>query len=166
VYVKTYPLQVGLGAMFGRSQSRVNRGLQRLLPMVKDAVEELGVLPSRAREQFAEQERGHQERAELSIDGTDRRRQRPKDKAKQTLPYRGKHKTPRDKNLVVVNAKTQRVGSLSHTYAGKVHDKKIVATAPIGDPPDTGLSKDTGFQGYEPKVHQTQQPKKSPARGR
>jgi hypothetical protein len=163
-YLKTYPLQALLGAMFGLSQSRVNRWLQRLLPIVKQALDELGVLPSRTPEQFAEQERDYQEPAELIIDGTDRRRQRPKDKAKQAVHYSGKHKTHSDKNLVVVNAKTKRVGYLSQTYAGKVHDKKIVDTEPIDYPPATILYKDTGFQGYEPKVRQTQQPKKSPAR--
>ena len=152
--------------MFGLSQSRVNRWLQRLLPMVKEALDELGVLPSRAPEQVAEQEQEHRETGALIIDGTDRRRQRPKDKVNQVLHYRGKHKTHRDKNIVGVNAKTKRVGYLSQTYAGKVHDKKIVDTEPIGYPPDTILYKDTGFQGYEPKVHQTQQPKKSRARGR
>jgi hypothetical protein len=163
VYVKTYPLQALLGAMFGLSQSRVNRGLQRLLPIVKHALEELGVLPSRVPEQFAAQEREYQEPRSLIIDGTDRRRQRPKDKAKQTWHYNGKHKTHSDKNIVVVNAKIKRVGYLSQTYAGKVHDKKIVDTEPIGYPPDTVLYKDTGFQGYEPQVRQTHQPKKSPA---
>ena len=164
VYLKTYPLQALLGAMFGLSQSRVNRWLQRLLPIVKQALDELGVLPSRTPEQFAEQERDYQEPAELIIDGTDRRRQRPKDKAKQAVHYSGKHKTHSDKNIVVVNAKTKRVGYLSQTYAGKVHDKKIVDTEPIDYPPATILYKDTGFQGYEPKVRQTHQPKKSPAR--
>jgi Helix-turn-helix of DDE superfamily endonuclease/DDE superfamily endonuclease len=166
VYLKTYPLQALLGEMFGLSQSRANRWLQRLLPIVKQALEGLGVLPSREPEQFAEQEQAHRETAELIIDGTDRRRQRPKNKAKQALHYSGKHKTHSDKNVVVVNAKTKRVGYLSQTYAGKMHDKKIVDTEPICYPPDTILYKDTGFQGYEPKVHQTHQPKKSHARGR
>jgi hypothetical protein len=166
VYLKTYPLQVLLGTMFGLSQSRVNRWLQRLLPIVKEALDKLGVLPSRVPEQFAEQEQEHRETAELIIDGTDRRRQRPKDKATQALHYSGKHKTHRDKNMVVVNAKAKRVGYLSQTYAGKGHDKKIVATEPLGYPPAPILSQDTGFQGYEPKVHQTQQPKKSLARER
>ena len=166
VYLKTYPLQALLGAMFELSQSRVNRWLQRLLPIVQQALDELGVLPSREPEQFAEQERGHQEAAELIIDGTDRRRQRPKNKAQQALPYSGKHKTHSDKNIVVVNAKTKRVGYLSQTYAGKMHDKKIVDTEPIGYPPNTILYKDTGFQGYEPQVHQTHQPKKSHAKAR
>ena len=151
VYLKTYPLQALLGAMFGLSQSRVNRWLQRLLPIVKHALDELGVLPGRVPEQFAEQERDQQEAAELIIDGTDRRRQRPKNKVKQALHYSGKHKTHSDKNLVVVNAKTKRVGYLSQTYAGKMHDKKIVDTEPICYPPDTILYKDTGFQGMSPK---------------
>ena len=38
---------------------------------------------------------------------------------------------------MVVNAKTKRVGYLSQTYAGKMHDKKIVDTEPICYPPDT-----------------------------
>ena len=166
VYLKTYALQALLGAMVELSQARVNRWLQRLLPIVRHALDEWGVLPSREPEQFAEQERGHQEAAELISDGTDRRRQRPKDKAKQALHYSGKHKTQSDKNMVVVNAKTKRVGYLSQTYAGKMHDKKLVDTEPIGYPPDPILSKDTGFQGYEPKVHQTHQPKKSQTKAR
>src|SRR5262249_16465744 len=44
---------------------------------------------------------------------------------KQALHYSGKHKTHTDKNVVVVHAKTRRVGYLSQTYAGKTHDKKI-----------------------------------------
>jgi hypothetical protein len=165
VDLKTYPLQALLGELFGLSQSRAIRWLQRLLPMVKQALDDLGVLPSREPAQFAQQERGRPEGAALSIDGTDRGRQRPKNKDKQALHYSGKHKTHSDKN-VVVNAKTKRVGYLSQTYAGKVHDKKIVDTEPIRYPAGTILDKDTGFQGYEPKVQQSLQPKKSRARVR
>jgi hypothetical protein len=166
VYQKTYPLQIVLGELFGLSQSRANRWIQRLLPIRQRALEELGVLPSRVPAEFAEQERSRRETAALIIDGTDRRRQRPKNQAKQALHYSGKQKTHSDKNVVVVNAKTKRVGYLSQTYAGKIHDKKIVDTEPICYPPDTILYKDTGFQGYEPRVHQTHQPKKSPAKAR
>lgn len=166
VYLKTYPLQALLGELFGLSQSRANRWLQRLLPIVKQALDDLGLLPSREPEQFAEQERDHQAAAELIIDGTERRRQRPKTKGKQSLHYSGKRKTHSDKNVVVVNAKTKRVGYLSQTYAGKVHDKKIVDTEPIQYPVGTILYKDTGFQGYEPNVQQSHQPKKSRARAR
>ena len=66
---------------------------------------------------------------------------------------------------MVVNAKTKRVGYLSYRYAGKMHDKKMRDTEPICYPPDTILYKDTGFQGYEPKVRRTHQPKKKPPKG-
>jgi hypothetical protein len=166
VYQKTYPLQTLLGEVFGLSQSQVNRWSHRLLPILQQALDDLGVLPTRVPAQFAPQERRHLETAELSIDGTERRRQRPKNPAKQAVHYRGKQKTQRDKNLVVVNAKTKRVGYLSQTYAGKMHDKKIVDTEPIRYPSETILSQDTGFPGYAPKVPQLHQPKKSHARAR
>jgi hypothetical protein len=166
VYQKTYPLQALLGEVFGLSQSRANRWIHRLLPILQQALDDLGVLPTRVPDKFAPHEHRHQETAELIIDGTDRRRQRPKNPVKQALCYSGKQKTHSDKNVVVVNAKTKRVGYLSQTYAGKMHDKKIVDTEPIRYPPGTILYKDTGFQGYEPKVQQTHQPKKSRARAR
>jgi Helix-turn-helix of DDE superfamily endonuclease/DDE superfamily endonuclease len=166
VYQKTYPLQALLGEVFELSQSRANRWIHRLLPILKQALDDLGVLPTREPDKVARHERHHQEAAELIIDGTDRRRQRPKSQAKQALHYSGKQKTHSDKNVVVVNAKTKRVGYLSQTYAGKIHDKKIVDTEPIRYPPGTILYKDTGFQGYEPKVQQSHQPKKSRATAR
>ena len=45
-------------------------------------------------------------------------------------------------------------------------DKKIVDGEPIRYPPGTILYKDTGFQGYEPTVQQSHQPKKSRATAR
>ena len=151
VYLKTYPLQALLGARFGLSQSRANRWLQRLLPSVKHALNEVGVLPSRAPEQLAEQERDQQEAAELIIDGTDRRRQRPKDKVKQALHYSGKHKTHSDKNSGVVNAKTKRVGYLSQTYAGKSPSKRSWIPNRVAIPPTRSGIRTPGFRGMRPK---------------
>jgi Helix-turn-helix of DDE superfamily endonuclease/DDE superfamily endonuclease len=165
VYQKAYPLQVLLGEVFEMSQSRANRWIHELLPILKQALDDLGVLPTREPSKFARHERRHQEAVELIIDGTDRRRQRPKSQEKQGEHYSGKHKTHSDKNVMVVNAKTKRVGYLSQTYAGKIHDKKIVDTEAIRYPRAAILYKDTGFQGYEPTVSQTHQPKKSRARG-
>jgi hypothetical protein len=166
VYLKTYPLQALSGELFGLSQSRANRWVQRLLPRVKHALDDLGVLPSREPAQFAKPERGRQEGAALIIDGTDRRRQRPKNKAKQALHYSGKQKTHSDKNVVVGDAKTKRVGYLSQPYAGKMHDKKIVDSEPLRYPAGTILYKDTGFQGYAPNGQPSYQPKKSRVRAR
>ena len=165
VYQKAYPLQTLLGEVFALSQPRVNEWIHRLLPILKEALDDLGVLPEREPERFAQSEARHGERPDFIIDGTERRRQRPKNPEKQAAAYSGKKKKHCDKNVVIVQAKSTRVGFLSQTYAGKTHDKKIVDTEPIAYPPDTRLSKDTGFQGYEPTGVQTQQPKKSPATG-
>jgi hypothetical protein len=164
VHQKTYPLQTLLGEGVELSQPRVNAWVHRVLPVLKVALDKLGVLPDRDPAQFAQSEPQHGERPELIIDGTERRRQRPKNAAKQAAAYSGKKKSHCEKNVVIVQAKTKRVGFLSQTYAGKTHDKKIVDTEPIAYPPETILYKDTGFQGYEPAVTQTCQPKKSPGR--
>ena len=162
VHQKAYPLQTLLGEVFELSQPRVNEWIHRLLPILKDALDALGVLPEREPEHFAQSEVRHGEPPDLIIDGTERRRQRPKNPDKQRAAYSGKKKTHCAKHVGIVQAKSTRVGFLSQTYAGKTHDKKIVDTESIVYPPDTRLSKDTGFQGYEPEGVQTQQPKKSP----
>jgi hypothetical protein len=165
VYQKTYPLQELLGSLFELSQPRVNCWIHRLLPILERALDDLGFLPERDPRQFSRHERRQGEALDLIIDGTERRRQRPKDQEKQALHYSGKKKVHSDKNVVIANAQTQRIGYLSDTYAGKVHDKKIAAEEGICYPRQSRLYKDSGFQGYEPRVRQTCQPKKSPAKG-
>src|SRR6476620_10705852 len=44
VYLKTYPLQVVLGQLFGISTSQANFWLHRLLPVLRSALDDLGVL--------------------------------------------------------------------------------------------------------------------------
>jgi Helix-turn-helix of DDE superfamily endonuclease/DDE superfamily endonuclease len=165
VYQKTYPLQELLGTVFGLSQPRVNQWIHRLLPVLLQALDDLGFLPERDPGQFARHERGQGEPPDLIIDGTERRRQRPKNPEKQRLHYSGKKKAHSDKNVVVVNARSKRVGYRSGTYAGKTHDKKVADGERIRYPRRATLLTDTGFQGYEPRVRQTGQPKKSPAVG-
>jgi len=124
------------------------------------------VRPARAPSQFASPDRRHREAVELISAGTERRRQRPKSQEQPARHSSGKPTTQSDKNVVVVNAKTRRVGSVSQTYAGKSQDKKLVDTEGIRYPREASLYNDTGFPGYEPKVQQPRQPKKSRARAR
>jgi hypothetical protein len=164
VYLKTYPLQELLGETFGLSQSRANRWLHQLLPVLQQALKDAGVRPERDPRQFARHERRSGEPLDLIIDGTERRRARPKNVEKQALHYSGRKKTHSDKNVVIANRKTKRIGYLSPTYAGKVQDKKIVDQEHIAYPRRARLYKDTAFQGYEPRGCQTYQPKKNHAR--
>ena len=161
VYLKTYPLQEVLGALFDLSQSRSNRWIHVLLPVLQRTLKALGVRPERNPSNFARHERQRGEPLDLIIDGTDRRRQRPKNAEKQALHYSGKKKTHTDKNVVITNRKTKRVGYLSRTYPGKTSDKKIADQERIAYPRAARLHKDTAFQAYEPRVRRTYQPKKN-----
>jgi hypothetical protein len=166
VYLKTYPLQVIMAELFGLSQPRVNYWLRRLLPILRDALDELGVLPERDPQAFAQTAPARAAGTRRIIDGTERRRQRPKNPEKQAAHYSGRKKMHSDKNVVVVEADSQRVGFLSQTYVGRASDKGIADGEDIAYPPGTVLYKDSGFQGYEPAVAQTCQAKKKAGRWR
>jgi hypothetical protein len=160
VYLKTYPLQVVLGELFGMGASQANYWLQRLLPVLQVALGNLEVLPERDGHRLATMRIRPSETKTLIIDGTERRRQRPKNPEKQVLFYSGKKKTHTTKNILVVNAMSERILFLSPTYAGKTNDKKIADQEDIVFPGETVLYKDAGFQGYEPAVRKTCQAKK------
>jgi hypothetical protein len=161
VYLKTYPLQTLLGELFELSQPRVNYWLHRLLPLLHEVLDELGVLPQRDGRQFAQSEAACGEDPRLIIDGTERRRQRPKSPEKQAAHYTGKKKTHTDKNVVIANARSKRIGFLGGTCPGSRHDKAAADQEAISYPPEAVLYKDTGFQGYEPAVKETCQAKKN-----
>jgi hypothetical protein len=164
VYQKSYPLQSILAELFGISQGRANEWIHRLLPILKQTLDNLGVLPERDPKKFKAKEQDQKDASDSIIDGTERRRQRPKKAEKQALHYSGKKKIHSDKNVVIATAKRKRVSYLSQTYPGKTHDKKVADTEKISYPAQITLHKDTGFQGYEPKVRKLSQPKKSLAR--
>jgi hypothetical protein len=78
VYQKSYPLQSVLGELFGMEQSRANEWLHRLLPILKQALDDLGMMPERDPQQFKSKEKHRPDATNSIIDGTERRRQRPK----------------------------------------------------------------------------------------
>src|SRR6266571_4984745 len=78
VYTKAYPLQAVQAHLFGMSQPSANRYIQQLLPVLADALDQLGVMPERDGPQVAAHERRHGEAQDLIVDGVERRRQRPK----------------------------------------------------------------------------------------
>lgn len=164
VYQKGYPLQSIMGELFGMGQSQANEWIHCLLPILKQALDDLGMMPERDPQKFKAKEKNQKDAVNSIIDGTERRRQRPKKAEKQALHYSGKKKIHTDKNVVIATAKKKRVSYLSQTYPGKTHDKKVADTENISYPKHIALHKDTGFQGYEPNVRKLYQPKKSLAR--
>jgi hypothetical protein len=95
VYEKTYPLQTMLGLQFGLSQGRVNEWLHRLTPILQQALTKLDLMPERDGQAVATSELAMEGGADLVIDGTERRRQRPQDENAQAEHYSGKKSTYR-----------------------------------------------------------------------
>jgi hypothetical protein len=162
VYLKTNPLQVMHGLQFGLSQAQANYWIHRLLPVVRTALGELGLLPERDGKQVATSELALEGLPDLVIDGTERRRERPKDREQQKTTYSGKKKTHTVKNIILVNETSGKVVYLGPTEPGSKHDKKAADEAALTYPTNASLDKDTGFQGYEPAQVLTNQVKKSP----
>src|SRR5437588_12362629 len=54
VYLKTYPLPAVMSELFDLSQPRVNYWMHRLLPVLRLALDDLGVLPERDATHFAQ----------------------------------------------------------------------------------------------------------------
>jgi Helix-turn-helix of DDE superfamily endonuclease/DDE superfamily endonuclease len=162
VYQKTNPLQTLHGLQFGLSQGQANYWIHRLLPVLQGALRELGMAPERDAERVETRALAVAGTQAFALDGTERRRQRPQDAARQTAHYSGKTKAHTDKNLLLVNESTRQVIYLSPTVAGTTHDKRAADEAQMTYPTNATLDKDTGFQGYEPIGVQTRQPKKNP----
>jgi hypothetical protein len=90
VYEKTYPLQTMLGLQFGISQGRVNEWIHRLTPILQKALTSLGMTPERDGQAVQNSELALSGGADLVIDGTERRRQRPQNASAQKDHYSGK----------------------------------------------------------------------------
>lgn len=162
VYMKTNPLQEMQGLQFDLSQSQANHWIHRFLPVVQAALAELGLQPEREGKEVATNPLAQEGHPDLAVDGTERRRERPKDSVEQKRSYSGKKKTHTVKNIILVNETTGKVVYLGPTEPGSKHDKKAADEAAIAYPANAILDKDTGFQGYEPAQVLTRQVKKSP----
>jgi hypothetical protein len=161
VYLKTNPLQTMQGLQFSLSQPQANYWIHRLLPVVQAGLQTLGMTPVRDGSQVALSDLAQEGTPDFTIDGTERRRERPQDAQRQKAHYSGKQKTHTDKNILLVNETTGKVIYLGPTEPGAKHDKKAADEAQIEYPACATLDKDTGFQGYEPDGILTRQPKKS-----
>jgi hypothetical protein len=89
MYHKTYPLQTTHGLQFGFSQAQTNEWIHRLTPCLNAALVHLGYAPERDPAAFAHREAPAGQPVAMQLDGTERRRQRPKDPQKQREHYSG-----------------------------------------------------------------------------
>ncbi len=160
VYFRVYPTQEVQGFLFKMGQPQANEWIHKLSGVLNQALGYQQQLPEREPHRL-EAILAECPSLEFIIDGTERRINRPKDKAERKQYYSKKKKTFTLKNNVI-SERRGRVAFLSDTYEGKKHDKAICDEENYLFPPRSKLWKDTGFQGYEPEGVTTFQPKKKP----
>lgn len=160
-YFKIYPVQEAQGYFFGMGQTQAGEWLQRLTPILNQALGYEQQLPARTA-QAIQQVLANCPELEFIMDGTERPIRRPKNKDRQKENYSGKKKRHVVKNNLVTEKRTKKVKALSATCEGKKHDKKLADEQAIRFPKGSKVWKDTGFQGYEPENVITYQPMKKP----
>lgn len=164
-YFRQYPTQEVQGFLFGMGQAQANEWVHRLSQVLNQALGYEQQLPERNPRKLAEVLVACPE-LEFIIDGTERRINRPKDKAKRDKHYSGKKKGTTVKNNVITErGKGGKVKYLSETVEGKRHDKKLADDEDYRFPSGSKLWQDTGFQGYAPESVTILQPKKKPRGG-
>jgi DDE superfamily endonuclease len=147
--------------LFDTSQGRVNAWMHMLRMVLHMALGEAQALPTRDPKNL-EQTLALCLSVDFIIDGTERRIQRPHDATEQQEKYSGKKKAHTVKNNLIVDLEERLVRSLSQTFAGRIHDKRLCDEEDSVFPPGCVLLKDTGFQGFAPAHVFTYQPKKKP----
>ena len=174
VYLKTYPLQVVQGRLFGMGQSKAHQWIHALLVVLRATLRALGDAPTRSLPALAtrlgvaeadaaamvEPTEGSPPPSDLPTrrdtgarlppfghDGTERRIERPQDPTEQTRCYSGKKKYHTVKNVLLINA-ALTILFLSETYAGSTHDKRIADATPYPLPAGSRLLQDLGFLAF------------------
>jgi hypothetical protein len=175
VYVKTYPLQIVQGRLFGMGQSKAHQWLHLLLVVLREALRALGDAPARTVAALTERLGvAEAEAAALVVppaepvspaspsaaaptpvtpsppfghDGTERRIERPQDPTEQTRCYSGKKKCHTVKNVLLIKA-SLTILFLSGTYGRRTHDQRMVDTTPDPLPAGSRLRQDLGFLAF------------------
>ena len=163
VYLKNNSLQEHQAANFGVSQSKVSRIVKTLLPILSQALKDMGLTPIRDGETLAEKLADHPSKV-FSYDGTDRTIQKNADHEAQKVEYSGKHSTHTVKNLTLCDD-AQYICYLSPSFPGSYHDKTIADEFPILLPVGSVIKQDLGFIGHTPEAVIIEQPYKKPRGG-
>lgn len=161
---KVNPLQDVAGATFEMDQGQVSRWKNVLTPVLLQALKDLKLNAARNTEElirlFRDRQRSKPEAEQsqsLHLDATERTIQRNSDYETQKNDYSKKQADHTVKNSVICD-EHQFVHFLGPTWRGAVHDKKMIDNE-ITDLNHTvmenqWLSKDLGYQGYQPEgVH-------------
>jgi DDE superfamily endonuclease/Helix-turn-helix of DDE superfamily endonuclease len=187
VYLKTYPLQVVQGRLFGMGQSNAHQWIHVLPVVLRPTLPTLGDAPTRSVTELAMRLGVAEAEATALVvltseppsaveppalarlppcghDGTERHLARPQDPVEQTRCDRGKKKCPTVKHVRLIDAALTML-FLRATAAGSTHDKWIAEATPYPLPAGIRLLQELGFLAFTLTQPETIMPTHKP-RGR
>lgn len=147
-YMKNNNLQESIGAFFGICQGKVSVWAQQLLPLLRQALEKLRLVPEQDAGKVYSQLKQMDDEVILYQDATVRPIEQSTDRAVEKEFYDGKHKCHTIKNHIVCDQNAQVI-YVSHLYEGKKHDRSLISEEYLRFPENVILIQDTGFQGFE-----------------
>ena len=160
-YMKENPNQAYHGVLFCMSQSKVSQWIQQLSPLLQEALDRMGKLPTRQVCQFYHLLCSCIESV-LFMDVAERRIGRSGDYQVQKLYYSGKKGYHTLKNLLITNLEGNVI-FLGETWEGSTHDKTMYDAAELIFPDDEySLWVDLGFLGIEANGIEVILPEKKP----
>ena len=171
-YLKNYPTFDVLGGIFNISASKAKQNVEKLLPILRQAEQNLKVIPHRKfRPSLEKNEKNTDKIQEIIIDATERPRQRPKHSRKQKNYYSGKKHTHTLKNTIISDG-NQGILVVGPTSPGRHHDYSLLKKEI--DPEQPGLSSvdvsvDLGYQGIKndyKNFHKIDIPHKKPKKSK
>src|SRR5438105_13716271 len=121
------------GLKFALSQSPTPYWSHRFLPVLQQALREMGHAPERDAQRVETSALALAGAPNLAVDGTERRRQRPRDAVKQKAHYSGKKKTHTDKNILLMNEHTGKAVYLGPTVPDNTQGKQAVDETRVAD---------------------------------
>lgn len=163
MYLKAYATYDVFGFHIGCDRSQACRWVAHILPVLELTMQRKLVLPQRKITSIEEFQQLFPEVKEIMVDGTERRRQRPKKKKAQQKTYSGKKKIHGRKNIIVSDRK-KRVLVLTKTKSARRHDKRLADKEGLFEtiPKDVEVFADTGFLGEQMVHPRIWLPKKKP----
>ncbi len=168
VYVRIYPLEFVQGALFNLTEGRACEWINRLLPILDEAMGYAHKRPKRERGRNLEEIlKDFPELRDLGIfaDGTERFIRRPKNKDKQKSKYSGKRRRHSVKNIIITHPVNNTILFLGKTQGGKKHDKESIEEEDIKCRDPIKMLTDLGFLGLKIPNIQIIMPKRKPRGG-
>lgn len=163
-YMKENPNQAYHGALFGMSQGKVSLWIQQLCPLLQEALQKMGKLPTRQARALYHQLCCCIETV-LLMDVTERRIGRSTDAWVQQQYYSGKKGYHTIKNLLLTTYEGQ-IYYLGETMEGNQHDKSLYNQAELYFPESLPyLLADLGFLAIQAEDAQIMLPEKKPKAG-